>query len=176
MTLRCRVNIVPPGSPNCRPQAAFGGAEADPAFLITGGCMVWRVAFGGFLHETNSFAPPPADLDAFATGGGYIPLARGAALPEAARGVNLRHRRRPRPCPPRRLGDRAAPMRLLGVRSSVHFRADFAPIAAHVLVVTAPGAMPLDPADLPWRRIAPDLRLSPLGPVRRERMPRARAG
>jgi microcystin degradation protein MlrC len=67
-------------------------------------------------------------------------------------------------------------MRILGVKSSVHFRADFAPIAAHVLVVTAPGAMPLDPADLPWRRIAPDLRLSPLGPVRCECMPRAQAG
>jgi len=52
---------------------------------------------------------------------------------------------------------------ILVVKSSVHFRADFAPISAAVLVCAAPGPMPVDPAVLPWRRLAPGLRLSPGG-------------
>ncbi|MHA6345172.1 M81 family metallopeptidase [Roseivivax sp. CAU 1761] len=48
-----------------------------------------RVALAGFLHETNTFAPDPAGMEAFRQGGGYIPMSRGAALPEAAAGVNL---------------------------------------------------------------------------------------
>ncbi|WP_336741137.1 M81 family metallopeptidase [Aureimonas altamirensis] len=51
--------------------------------------------------------------------------------------------------------------RVLVVKSSVHFRADFEPIAAAILVATAPGPMPLDPASLPFRRLRDGLRLSP---------------
>ena len=50
-------------------------------------------------------------------------------------------------------------------KSSVHFRADFEPIAEAVLVCAAPGSMPVNPADLPWRRLRPGLRLCPLGPA-----------
>jgi len=49
-------------------------------------------------------------------------------------------------------------------KSSVHFRADFEPIAETVLVCTAPGPMPLDPADLAWAKLAEGMRLSPGGP------------
>lgn len=51
--------------------------------------MTKRVALAGFLHETNTFAPSPADMDSFAQGGGYMPMARGAALMTAGRGINL---------------------------------------------------------------------------------------
>lgn len=51
--------------------------------------MQRRVAFAGFLHETNTFASAPADMAAFQQGGGYIPYTRGAPLREAIRGVNL---------------------------------------------------------------------------------------
>ncbi|MFY0734821.1 MULTISPECIES: M81 family metallopeptidase [Aurantimonas] len=50
-------------------------------------------------------------------------------------------------------------------KSSVHFRADFAPIAETILTCTAPGPMPLSPADLPFRRLRPGIELSPIGPV-----------
>lgn len=50
-------------------------------------------------------------------------------------------------------------------KSSVHFRADFEPIAETILVCTAPGPMPLDPAALPWTKLADGMRLSPGGPV-----------
>ncbi len=48
-----------------------------------------KVAFAGFLHETNTFAPAPADLAAFRFGGGYVPMVEGAAMIEGVRGVNL---------------------------------------------------------------------------------------
>lgn len=51
--------------------------------------MSVRIAFGGFLHETNTFAPSKAGLDAFMQGGGWPPLARGAAIFEAVRNVNV---------------------------------------------------------------------------------------
>jgi microcystin degradation protein MlrC len=50
-------------------------------------------------------------------------------------------------------------------KSSVHFRADFEPIAEKLLICAAPGAMPADSAALPWTRLRPGIRLRPNGPV-----------
>ena len=50
-------------------------------------------------------------------------------------------------------------------KSSVHFRADFEPIAEKLLICAAPGAMPADPATLPWTRLRPGIRLKPNGPA-----------
>ncbi|MBV9563107.1 MAG: M81 family metallopeptidase [Bradyrhizobium sp.] len=50
-------------------------------------------------------------------------------------------------------------------KSSVHFRADFEPIAETLLICAAPGAMPADPASLPWTRLRPGLRTRPNGPA-----------
>ena len=51
------------------------------------------------------------------------------------------------------LGIAPEAMKLLVNKSSVHFRADFAPIASHILVAKAPGPMAADPADLPWTKL-----------------------
>ena len=56
-------------------------------------------------------------------------------------------------------------MKILVNKSSVHFRADFQPIAQAILVAKAPGPLRADPADFPWTRLAPGMRLRPLGPV-----------
>lgn len=48
-------------------------------------------------------------------------------------------------------------------KSSVHFRADFTPIAEKILVAKAPGPMAADPADLPWRHLPRGIRLHPFG-------------
>ena len=40
-------------------------------------------------------------------------------------------------------------MKILVNKSSVHFRADFEPIAETLLICAAPGAMPADTATLP---------------------------
>lgn len=50
-------------------------------------------------------------------------------------------------------------------KSSVHFRADFDPIAACILTCVAPGPMPISPASLPFTRLAPGMKLEPLGAV-----------
>lgn len=65
----------------------------------------------------------------------------------------------------RHLGIEPAEERILALKSSVHFRADFAPIASDILVVKAPGAMLADPADFPFKRLRRGVRLRPLGPV-----------
>ncbi|WGW11589.1 M81 family metallopeptidase [Saxibacter everestensis] len=49
------------------------------------------------------------------------------------------------------------------VKSSVHFRGDFQPIAGAVLVAQAPGPMAANPADLSWTRLAEGVRVGPLG-------------
>ncbi|MCE7029892.1 M81 family metallopeptidase [Jiella avicenniae] len=54
---------------------------------------------------------------------------------------------------------------VLVVKSSVHFRADFAPIAETILVATAPGPMPLSPASLPFTKLRRGVALSPDGPA-----------
>jgi microcystin degradation protein MlrC len=50
-------------------------------------------------------------------------------------------------------------------KSSVHFRADFEPIAERLIICAAPGAMPADTADLPWTRLRPGIRVKPNGPA-----------
>jgi len=50
-------------------------------------------------------------------------------------------------------------------KSSVHFRADFAPIAQQILVAAAPGPMIADPSRFAWTRLARGLRLKPNGPA-----------
>ncbi|WP_251864091.1 M81 family metallopeptidase [Achromobacter sp. Marseille-Q4962] len=54
-------------------------------------------------------------------------------------------------------------MKIVVVKSSVHFRADFQPIAEEVLVAKAPGPMQADSADLPWTRLRPGIRTRPMG-------------
>jgi microcystin degradation protein MlrC len=53
----------------------------------------------------------------------------------------------------RYLGVEPAQMKLLVVKSSVHFRAAFAPIASTILVAKAPGPMAANPGDLPWTKL-----------------------
>ena len=48
-------------------------------------------------------------------------------------------------------------------KSSVHFRADFAPIAHEILVAKAPGPMLADLTEFPWKRLAPGIRVNPNG-------------
>ena len=52
-------------------------------------------------------------------------------------------------------------MKLLVNKSSVHFRAAFAPIASHILVAKAAGPMAADPGDLPWTKLPPGMAARP---------------
>ena len=61
----------------------------------------------------------------------------------------------------RHLGVEPAQQKILALKSSVHFRADFQPISEAVLVAAAPGPVVGDPAQLPFRHLRPGLRLRP---------------
>jgi microcystin degradation protein MlrC len=65
----------------------------------------------------------------------------------------------------RHLGVEPRTERMLALKSSVHFRADFEPIAREVLVVKAPGPALADPAEFKWTKLRKGVRLGPLGPV-----------
>ncbi|MBX7146160.1 MAG: M81 family metallopeptidase [Alphaproteobacteria bacterium] len=55
--------------------------------------------------------------------------------------------------------------KILVLKSSVHFRADFQSIASHILIVIAPGENPADHLKLPYKKLRPGIRLMPMGPV-----------
>jgi len=59
------------------------------------------------------------------------------------------------------LGVEPAEQKILAVKSSVHFRAHFQPIAEAVIVGAAPGPVVADPATLPFTSLRADMRLRP---------------
>ncbi len=65
----------------------------------------------------------------------------------------------------RHIGVEPAEQKILGLKSSVHFRGDFTDVAEDILVVRAPGAFIDQPEKLPYRNLRPGVRLCPRGPV-----------
>lgn len=63
------------------------------------------------------------------------------------------------------IGVDPAAHRLLAVKSTVHFRADFDPVAAQVIYVEAPGLHPCHLPQVPYVNLRKGVRLGPLGPV-----------
>jgi microcystin degradation protein MlrC len=55
--------------------------------------------------------------------------------------------------------------RILAVKSTVHFRADFGPVARAILVVKSPGPVFADHTELAYRNLRPGVRLMPMGQV-----------
>ncbi len=58
----------------------------------------------------------------------------------------------------RHVGIEPAACGIIALKSSVHFRADFGPLAARVIVAAAPGPVAADPASLPFQHLRPGLR------------------
>jgi microcystin degradation protein MlrC len=63
----------------------------------------------------------------------------------------------------RHVGIEPSSCSILALKSSVHFRADFGPIAERVIVAIAPGPVVADPAILNFRHVRADVRRRPLG-------------
>ena len=51
--------------------------------------MTRRIAIGGFLHESHSFAPRPTTYADFLRPGGFPPLTEGDAMLDAVRGTSV---------------------------------------------------------------------------------------
>jgi microcystin degradation protein MlrC len=67
----------------------------------------------------------------------------------------------------RHVGIEPSQVPILALKSTVHFRAHFQPIAETVLCVQSPGAHVTDPAELPYHSLRKGIRLRPQGPVHR---------
>jgi microcystin degradation protein MlrC len=65
----------------------------------------------------------------------------------------------------RHVGIEPSARSILVLKSSVHFRADFEPIAGEVIIVASPGPNPVDHLALDYRNLRSGLRLTPLGPT-----------
>src|SRR5712671_7953986 len=65
----------------------------------------------------------------------------------------------------RHVGVEPSTVPILGLKSTVHFRADFQPIAETILVVQSPGAHITDPVEMPYKHLRKGVRLRPMGPV-----------
>jgi len=61
----------------------------------------------------------------------------------------------------RHVGAEPSDARVLVLKSSVHFRADFGEFASRIVLVEAPGPNVADPSKLPFARLPPDKRLTP---------------
>ncbi|MBS0530507.1 MAG: M81 family metallopeptidase [Proteobacteria bacterium] len=64
----------------------------------------------------------------------------------------------------RHVGIEPAKQKILAVKSAVHFRAEFEPMAEAVIVVLAPGGHIVDPGEYDYARLRAGVRLGPLGP------------
>jgi microcystin degradation protein MlrC len=65
------------------------------------------------------------------------------------------------------LGINPAEMKIVVVKSANHYRADFEPIASHVLSVLAPGSDVEDPSTFTYVHLRPGVRLKGNGPVQK---------
>ena len=65
----------------------------------------------------------------------------------------------------RHIGVEPTAQKILVVKSTCHFRADFEPIAERVLVAVAPGAHLVDARKYPYKHLRAGVRLEPLGPA-----------
>jgi len=118
-------------------------------------CKVQRVADGNFTATGPMFAGarmtlgPTALLDIEG-----VRVIVTSAQEQAADQEMFRH-----------VGIEPAETPILVLKSSVHFRADFEPIAAEILVVEAPGPVALDNRTLDFKKLRPGLRIMPGGPA-----------
>jgi microcystin degradation protein MlrC len=131
-------------------RVALGGRSDGTPLAVT--AQVERLSDGRFTLTGPMGRGNPADLGPSA----LIRVAPGVQVVVVSRKMQaldqeiLRH-----------LGIEPAAMKIIALKSSVHFRADFQPIAAAVLVAAAPGPVVADPATLPFTALRPGLRLRP---------------
>jgi microcystin degradation protein MlrC len=67
--------------------------------------------------------------------------------------------------PFRHVGIEPSAQRLLALKSTCHYRAEFEPMAQAVIVVLAPGYYLADPTEYPFKKLRSGVRLKPLGRV-----------
>jgi microcystin degradation protein MlrC len=129
---------------------SLGGKSDGVPFACT--ARVERLTDGRFTLTGPMGAGNPADLGPSA----LISIAPGIRVIVVSRKMQaldqaiIRH-----------VGIEPAEVPILALKSSVHFRADFTPIAERIIVAIAPGPVVADPATLPFRHVRPGVRMRP---------------
>lgn len=163
------------------PNAALG-VLADPeaaaaAHAAGAGAVLAGYALGGRLGPAD-VAPWRGDLEVIRLGDGRFtatgPMYRGSRIelgpmallrPCAAPGIDIlvstRRLQAADQAIFRHLGVEPTAKAILALKSSVHFRADFEPLAGEILIVRAPGLCVADPGELPFERLPAGIRRRP---------------
>ncbi len=129
---------------------SLGGHSDGAPLAVTG--VVERLGDGRFTLSGPMGAGNPADLGRCA----LLRVSSGVRVVVVSRKMQAHDQE-----VFRQLGVEPAAQKIVAVKSSVHFRAHFQPIAAAVLVAAAPGPVVADPAGLPFTDLRPGLRLRP---------------
>jgi microcystin degradation protein MlrC len=152
----------------CDPKSAEAAHRAGIGAQITLAIGGWAGGAGNTPYEGTFTVEALGDGNFLATGpfyrGNRMQLGPMAVLRKD--GVRVVLSSRKQQCADqamlRHVGIEPKDQKILALKSSVHFRADFQPIAEEILIVAAPGANPVDNRDLPYRRIRKGIRLMPL--------------
>jgi microcystin degradation protein MlrC len=134
---------------------ALGGRHGpDGVGPLIGGFEVLRLGDGRFTATGPMYGGNRMEL-------GPMALLRSRAAPGVEIAIASRRLQAADRAILKHLGVDPAAKRLLALKSSVHFRADFEALADEILVVAAPGANIADPAQLPFRRLPATMRRHP---------------
>jgi microcystin degradation protein MlrC len=152
----------------CDPKSAEAAHRAGIGARITLALGGWAGGAGNTPYEGTFTVEALGDGNFLATGpfyrGNRMQLGPMAVLKKD--GVRVVLSSRKQQCADqamlRHVGIEPMEQKILALKSSVHFRADFQPIAEEILIVAAPGANPVDNRDLPYKRIRKGIRLMPL--------------
>lgn len=133
-------------------RTGLGGKSGMPGHRpLEGDYKVLKLGDGHFTGTGPMWGGARMDLGAMAlleiSG---VRVAVGSRMMQAADQSMFRH-----------LGVEPADEKILILKSSVHFRADFQPISEEILVVESPGPCAADPSKLPFTKARPGLRLKP---------------
>lgn len=134
---------------------SLGGKSDGAPFACT--ARVDRLTDGRFTLTGPMGAGNPANLGPSA----LISIAPGVRVPGIRVIVVSRKMQALDQAIIRHVGIEPEEVPILALKSSVHFRADFTPIAERIIVAIAPGPVVADPATLPFLHVRPGVRMRP---------------
>lgn len=136
-------------------EASVGGRSGpDSVTPINGSFEIVSLADGDFVGTGDFYAGSIVNFGKMALlriAGTGVEIVVGSRRSQAGTQGIFRH-----------LGLDPDVLKIIGLKSSVHFRADFQEMAERIIVVKSPGYNTADPAELPFKSLRNGVRLRPL--------------
>lgn len=137
-------------------EASIGGRSGpDDVTPLSGTFEVCALADGDFIGTGDFYAGSMVNFGKMAllrVDGTDVRIVVGSRRSQAGTQGIFRH-----------LGLDPDALKIIGLKSSVHFRADFQEMAERIIVVKSPGYNTADPAELPFTALRDGVRLRPCG-------------